>query len=1477
MIHTAGAGWLERRYSPIRALAPGVRLVRDRLGPPDTPARVWKWAREDPARGLLLHEIRHLAALEHPAYPDLYAWSGDGRDAVAVLEHAEGFDLCSHLRRSPEDLERCAVALLRALAYLHGQKLTHGDLKPEHVLVPASRELRILDLGLAAPIGAPPRGGTGRYLPPEYLEGAMASVAGDLHMLGKTLRVAVEGARGGEHVALAQLLDACESRDPGARPASAAAALAALGAQLRPIDSGGELPLVGDATPLREAAAALEAREGRTVVLRGGAGDGITRLARELGRAARTRGDALADTSFAVAHDPLAALAALLEIEVRLEPERSAAAAAEAAARAGIGVLFADGHRADPALHPFLARAAAALAACGRGALVVVGATDALATALARAGARVLAIPPLGQADAEALLHAAGARAGMKTAAALVKGCDGRPGVVGRMAMEIAAHPTLSAAEAREAAARLAAASPEEAEAPLDPEVAYEAATLDLGAGQARRAARRLALAMPWLFDRPSETPDAAELCARALVLSGDLAAGSTLITKLAGAARPALRLLGARALERLGRYEAAHAVAEALVASGPVGLRAAACMVAATVTYALGSLDVAARYTVRGREVLADLDETESAYVTAEEVDVLLLAIESDIALARGDAPTALDRARRAEERARRADRSDLLARALARVAATYALSGDPVLARQEHAAALAAAVESADVVALPPYIMNLATAEHALGDLGSAIAHYEEAARLADRLDRTANLAAALTNLGGLLASIGALDEARPVLDRAAGAAMASGASMYAGQVMLLRAEVDGTGDPVAGEARAREAREAFLACGAGRQAVEAALLAAELAELGGAAERANRFLIEHGASLEDFGLAPRGALLSARLASRRGDRRGALEAAERAAKGARHLGDRDLEGRALLFLADAHALIGTGAEAGLVARAREAFGHVAASLPSGLRERYLGAPARTPSPDHTGPAGRHGAVTADGLGPRARRLLALVRRVLLEGQETRLLEAAVDEAVDLTGAERAFLLRRNPSGKPDVAVARNLDRETIRRSRFRFSRSVAERVLASSELLLTASAPEDPALRGARSVVDLGLRSILCVPIRAPSGTVAALYLDHRFEAARFSPADAEIVLALADVIGVALENARLHREASERTAEIARARDALREENARRAAEVEVLSRELAQVAAAPAAGEGGMIGSSPRLRLALDLARRVAASDLPVLIEGESGTGKELLARFVHERSPRARGPFVAINCGALPEPLLESELFGHERGAFTGATRAEPGLFRTAHSGTLLLDEIGEMPIGMQTRLLRVLQEREVRPVGAHRGVRVDVRVLTATNRILEREVEEGRFRQDLYFRLLGARVELPPLRARKEDIAPIAEAVLARAARESGRTMTFSREALRALLAHDWPGNIRELEQAVRRGALLAHGTRIQPEDLALGAAASTRRAALERFDRGLVEQALRGANRNRTAAAAALGISRVTLHRWIRKYGIA
>jgi two-component system response regulator AtoC len=340
--------------------------------------------------------------------------------------------------------------------------------------------------------------------------------------------------------------------------------------------------------------------------------------------------------------------------------------------------------------------------------------------------------------------------------------------------------------------------------------------------------------------------------------------------------------------------------------------------------------------------------------------------------------------------------------------------------------------------------------------------------------------------------------------------------------------------------------------------------------------------------------------------------------------------------------------------------------------------------------------------------------------------------------------------------------------------------------------------------------------------------------------------------------------------------------------------RKAEERERLSRENARLRGelARSGSPGAIVGASEAMQRVLRQVRKIAGQKTTVLLEGESGTGKELVARALHEASPRAALPFVAVNCGAIPAELLESELFGHVKGAFTDATRDKKGLAVEADGGTLLLDEVAELPLGLQVKLLRFLQEEEVRPVGGTRTRRVDVRIVAATARDLRREVDEGRFREDLFWRLNVVPVRLPPLRERREDIPLLAAHFLARFGRlRPELAMRLSAEAREALAAHRWPGNVRELEHAIERAVVLAEGQEIREEDLpdevrlgarsgaavsAPGAAELSVKRATRELEERLIRAALERTGGNRTRAAELLELSYRALLYKIKDYGI-
>ena len=320
--------------------------------------------------------------------------------------------------------------------------------------------------------------------------------------------------------------------------------------------------------------------------------------------------------------------------------------------------------------------------------------------------------------------------------------------------------------------------------------------------------------------------------------------------------------------------------------------------------------------------------------------------------------------------------------------------------------------------------------------------------------------------------------------------------------------------------------------------------------------------------------------------------------------------------------------------------------------------------------------------------------------------------------------------------------------------------------------------------------------------------------------------------------------------------------------LESENARQTAEAEAAAR------------FDEIIGGTPRMREIFATVSLVAKTDVTVLVEGESGTGKELLAHAIHHKSRRRNAPFVAINCGAIPETLLESELFGHEKGAYTGAHIQRKGKLEQADSGTVFLDEIGEMSLPLQVKLLRFLQERQIERLGGQQPIHVDTRVIAATNKELKTEIAAGRFREDLYFRLSVVTITLPPLRERGEDIGMLANAFLRQNCQQYRRRLQFSPDALTAIARHPWPGNIRELQNAIQRASILARGRFIEASDLGIAPATAapqtSLREARNRVERQVVVDALIRTRGNISRAATELGISRPALHDLLEKHNI-
>jgi serine/threonine-protein kinase PknK len=522
---------------------------------------------------------------------------------------------------------------------------------------------------------------------------------------------------------------------------------------------------------------------------------------------------------------------------------------------------------------------------------------------------------------------------------------------------------------------------------------------------------------------------------------------------------------------------------------------------------------------------------------------------------------------------------------------------------------------------------------------------------------------------------------------------------------------------------------------------------------------------------------------------------------------------------------------------------------------------------------------------------------RLLEIYRQINSELDSRRLLEMVMDTAVELTGAERGFLLLAQPNGELCTEVARNLDPS---KQGYNYSRSIAERAFRTEQPVVTVSAHRDPRFSEFASVHQQQLESVLCIPIHAPGGVMGVLYMESRFRSGRFQPEDQRLLLAFGDQVAIALTNARLYEQVRQQTDELQLAKaeiERLAEQRANllaeRTAELEQAERDLATTRRQlhSESGRFGLVGlSAPMMRL-YEMVDRVAPADLPVLVEGESGTGKEMVARAIHQQSRRRSKRMVSVNCAAIPENLLESELFGHVRGAFTGADRDRKGLFAVADGGTLFLDEIGDMPMRMQVDLLRALQEQTIRPVGGSRDVKVNVRVVAASNKSLAGLVQSGQFREDLFYRLHVVKLDLPPLRDRTDDIPLLVDHFLGRIGDQfGGLRRRVTRAALDALATYRWPGNVRQLEHALMNAAILSPAEVLDTSDFRLESprdpsSTEPRPAAVTHHEptsesvpseKARILKALEQCSGNKTKAAQALGMPRRTFYRRLRSYGI-
>lgn len=520
---------------------------------------------------------------------------------------------------------------------------------------------------------------------------------------------------------------------------------------------------------------------------------------------------------------------------------------------------------------------------------------------------------------------------------------------------------------------------------------------------------------------------------------------------------------------------------------------------------------------------------------------------------------------------------------------------------------------------------------------------------------------------------------------------------------------------------------------------------------------------------------------------------------------------------------------------------------------------------------------------------------KILLITKKILAQTQLDRLLDLILDEAITLSGAERGFIVLLKDKHY-EIVAARNLDKESLKKAKEKISTTILREVMQKQAPVLTVDALGDEKLKKAQSIHNMKLRSILAVPLKEGSNILGIIYLDNRFSSGIFQESHAQTLGLFADQAALAIFHTRLLEENKNRQKELEENQKLILKLNKSLEAKLDDQSLELDKTKKLLENSEQNsekrqryleIIGDSKPILELLQTMDRIMDSDVTVYIHGESGTGKELIAKALHYNGPRKNNIFASTNCASFSETLLESELFGHLKGSFTGADKEKKGLFEYADGGSVFLDEIGDMSLGMQAKLLRVLQEREIKPVGSNQTTPVNVRIISATNKDLGEEVRKGRFRKDLYYRINVVRLHLPPLRDRKSDIPKMVEHFMKN--NKMGIPADFlsiDSEAMKALLIYPWPGNIRELENEISRALVMGKGAITKElfsesvrenyefeeelrHDLNLSRQVSY-------FEKRMIERALQEATDNKAKAAHLLGISRLNLYQKIKNLKI-
>jgi serine/threonine-protein kinase PknK len=1481
---------LPPRYEPVTRLGKGgggeVWAVRDRLTGRALALKTLGDKADEREVEALVREAAALSGLEGLGVPRVLRFGrlpGSGRpyflrELVEGKSLAELADRSAGAARETEPARTLGAVLDVAdqLTRLHRAQLLHGDVKPANVIVPPRGSATLVDLGLVAAFregGTRPLGLTPRYAAPELFEGGALTVRAEVFALGATLGDVLEVVRADLDAKTASALSEIVERATRTRPEERFPSADEVASELRRAApsllgngraaAGAAWPIVGLDDPSRalfDRVTKLPSGGGVVVTgpLLAGKSTLLRRLAWSLGAYGRhvawVQGgeQAIGELDLEMAGSSSPADVVVLVDDADRLPESAGARLGELRAQGARVVIVTGGSGDAPIPGPTLE----VFEIAPLGSDVV-------------QGLALLAIPSLPQPALARVLELAEGRPGRLRA--VVERLDGAP-VVGGDDVDRLVPPDL----------------------------------FSISRGARERA-------------RPRGRAELAEV--REALLRGHFEDAADQLATLEGEHGFELGVMRAKLFTNQGEWKRAQ---EELAGLDPSGADAAVVL-EYLVELARANLRggdyaacVKAAEMLEARERAAGDRRALASFAEATALGGMALSFLGDLERSKAMHNRSIEGARQLAD-------PRVLSVALSSAAFSLQRQGRLEEARPLYEEALENAERAGDAGTVATTRLNLAGIAKTQGDLARALSHLEAAVDMGRRSGRRATLRQALLNLANLDLYLGRLARALVSIEQLAAERRELPPS-FAAQLLSLEAEAAfKSGDLVKAEALCIACARAYETVGRRVDAAEAHLesvfvrlarspsgdSAAEVSEL-------DRRLGEIGPALADVS-SHRAALELAkgRVAALKGDGALARASYDKSIEAAIATGKKDwlaraYQARAVLSADDGQLLASRRDRESALGVLEE----IAARLPRDLREVFwddLNRRSLREVEQHVTLASPHSSAHQAGPGvtqqaritqDRLARVLEVNRELAGTYDLRRLLERLTDHAIALLSAERGFVILKSARENADFSIHASRD-QAGDDPHARFSQSIADRVVRTGEPVVTTSARDDSRMADYVSVHQLMLQSIACVPIRSRSaGTIGALYLETRMRSAATFNDDLPLLVAMADQAAIAIETARLVGENEARAKELERtnleleaAKGKLEELLGHRTAQLQQTRRDLKSARAVLKShfGYEGLCGTSEVMRKVYALIDRVKDTDVPVLITGESGTGKEVIARAIHNASPRAKKPFLAINCGAIPEHLLESELFGHVRGAFTGADRDRKGLFREATEGSLMLDEIGEMPQKMQAGLLRVLQEKMVRPVGGSREEPTATRVIAATHRDLAAMVQRGTFREDLFYRLNVIQVRAPSLRERTEDIPILIDHFLGIfAARYNRERRSVSRAALKMLSNYPWPGNVRQLENALLNAWVLSDTPELEPEDFELtdmvpgaprapvggpqaaSAALPANLDAHRATERDRILHALSSSNWNRVKAAEICGMPRRTFYRRLKEYGI-